>query len=175
MWAARLEKAERVLSESFAYFSCVALGFIVLLITLYVTGRYTGLIYFQFVEEWVGYLVVLIVVFSLGYTLRTGGHIHIDIVVRRIQSVKVRQSLAVVTSVLGLGLAIYLTVMAVSFMLVAWRTGGVSIFPSHTPMWIPRLFIPIGLVVFDFSLLIVCVRVVRELTSGAKGVKERKV
>jgi len=144
------------------------------LITAYIIVRETPVPgNWRFVEEWSGYLLVLMVYFSLAYTLRTGGHISVDVVVRFLPR-RVRNVLDVILSAMALAMSIFL--MDRSF---AWFRYGLarhleSNFPSHTPLWIPYLFIFIGLVPFGLALLLHLVRRVLILVTGVTPEEARE-
>ena len=123
----------------------------VFLIGAYVIGRYFGLVW-QFVEEFTEYWLIMLAFFCLAYTLRTGGHITIDVVTRFL-SKRVRSILAVITGLLALGIACYLVQAGADWFWMAWETGKRSEYPTRMPVWPYYLFVPVGLAVLCLALL----------------------
>jgi TRAP-type C4-dicarboxylate transport system permease small subunit len=109
--------------------------------------------------------------FMLADTLRSDRHVIVEVVVKRIPGGRFKQSLNVITSLLALGLSIFLLKESISFTVDAWETGRVSLFPSRTPMWIPRIFVPIGLGVFVLSLTMHTLNSIGSLIRGEKAVR----
>ena len=106
-----------------------------------------------FVEEYTEYWLVLIVFFSLLYTLRKGGHINVDTVVKLL-SKKTRNILALITAFLSLVLVCYLTSKGVAWFQYGLAEGVRSLTPLNTLVWPVYLLIPIGLAALSLGLLI---------------------
>jgi len=140
------------LARSFAWVAGGALIGSVGLITVYIVLRKLALYKVYFVEEWSAYLLVLITYFSLGYTLIKRKHISIDVVVSRLHELP-RRVLRVVGGLSGLGVMIYCLKLSISFFIYNLESGVVSLSMIHTPMWIPTLFVPVGLVIFILAIL----------------------
>ncbi|MFH1734423.1 MAG: TRAP transporter small permease [bacterium] len=134
--------------------ACVCILFLVFLISTNVIFRYTGIAYWLFVEEWTGYLTVLIAYFMSADALMAGSHVTVNLVTKRISSERVRHILDVITSLVGLALVVYFLIKSTSFMIDAWESRQRSNFPSETLLWIPRSFVPVGLSVLSLALLI---------------------
>ena len=132
---------------------CVVLLVVwVFLIGAYVFGRLLFDVKWLFVEEFTEYWLIMLAFFALAYTLRTGGHITIDIVTRFL-SKRVRSILAVITGLLALGFAVYLLQAGAGWFWTAWVGHKLSWYPSSVPLWPYYSFVPIGLAVLCLALL----------------------
>jgi len=139
----------------------------VFLIGAYVFGRAIFNVKWLFVEEFTEYWLIMLAFFCLAYTLRTGGHITIDIVTRFL-SKRVRSILAVITGLLALGFAIYLTEAGTGWFWTAWVGHKLSWYPSSVPLWPYYLFVPVGLAVLCLALLHELYRSAIRLVRGEK-------
>lgn len=136
---------------------------------LFMVGANTILRYifassWPFVEEYSGYALVMMTFVALGYTLKENGHISIDFIVNHSPQ-RVRANLAVATT------AVSLLVIGVLF----WYALALAInslqhdVRSHslmaTPLWIPQMFIVVGLFIFGLELIAYLVKKISELKS----------
>lgn len=110
-----------------------------------------------FVEEWSGYLLVLLGWFAAAYTLRTGGHIDVAFVYRHLTP-RLKNATLSVASLISVLIMVYLVKKSIDWFIYGLLMGGVSTFPSHTPMWIPYLFVPVGAIVFTLALSVLFIR-----------------
>jgi TRAP-type C4-dicarboxylate transport system permease small subunit len=146
------DSATEFLSNILRNIACVAVISLILLVSISITLRTLHITYWLFVEEYTGYINVLIAYFMAADTLRAGNHITIDLIVTRIPNARVKQTLAVITSIVGLAMIIYFLKMSIFFTVDAWANKQLSMFPSQTPLWIPRVLVPIGLSVLVLAL-----------------------
>jgi len=119
----------------------------------------------MFLEEFTAYLMVLVTFFALSYTLKSEGHISIDIVIRLLPK-RVRDVLGVVTNLLSLAIVCYLMQKGIAWFWFGVETGVRSMFPSNLLLWPVYLFIPIGLVSLGLALLHRLYRSVIRLLEG---------
>ncbi|MBI4186200.1 MAG: TRAP transporter small permease [Chloroflexi bacterium] len=118
------------------------------LILAYVIGRRWLGLQWLFVEEYIGYFLVLFTYFPLAYTLKTGGHIRVTAAIGRLPA-KARASLDVATSVIALGvLGFMMRATIADWWLPAWTRHTISNTAANTPLWIPYLILPLGLGLF---------------------------
>lgn len=129
----------------------VLVAWVVVMVT-YIVGRGLGKIEWLFVEEFTAYMMVLIGCFALPYTLRSGGHITVDVVTRLLPK-RVRGILEVVTNLLSLAIVCYLMYRGYEWFLVGLELGTRSTFPSYMLQWPVYLLIPIGLAALAWALL----------------------
>lgn len=124
----------------------------VLLFGAFIVGRTFFGINWTFVEEFTAYGLVLIVSFSLAYTLRTGGHIKIDIVTKLL-SERTRSILTAITNLAALVVVIYLTQKAAGWLCYGLVEQVHSMYPSNVLLWPVYLLLPIGLAFLGLELL----------------------
>lgn len=170
-----LGKAERVVStlSNIALALCaVVVVVMTFIITAYVTARGLGQSW-VFVEEYSGYALVLIVYFGLAYTLRTGGHINVEIVVRFLRP-RTRKVLEALTTLVALGVVCFMLERGIYWFLHAIRMGIHSDWPTESPMWIFHLFVPLGLGMFSLQILLHFIRTVMAAVVGVVE-EEKKV
>ena len=118
-----------------------------------------------FLEEFTAYLVVLVGFLALPYTLRTGGHIKVDVVTGLLPK-RVRDILGVVTTLLSLVIVAYLAHKGVLWFWYAVESKVHSEFASHILMWPVYLLVPIGLTALGLALLLELYRSVISLGKG---------
>ncbi len=128
------------------------LFFMMLLITVDVTGRYVFSSPIPGTLEFTEFLIVFVVFFSLAYVQLTKRHICVELVTQRLPR-RVGDGLAVVV----------LVIAAVFFLLMGWQSwfAGVSSFEYREasdglvqiPVYPPKLAIPFGAVLIAFQLL----------------------
>ncbi len=58
------------------------------------------------------------------------------------------------TSILTLGIALFVTLQTWKRAIVSYDTHTVSVSPLETPLFIPQLFIPIGFLLLDFGFIV---------------------
>lgn len=165
-WLGCFDKVERKAESVANAISGAAVVCMILVISLYIVLRQfkIGLL---FVEEWSGYLVVLVGFLSLTYALRQGAHIVIDIVINKLP-VSAQRALALVTSIITLALVVWISLQSYIFAIEAMKTGQTSLYVTHTPLWLPRLFVPIGFSLFSIALALDLVRKIEALVKSNK-------
>ena len=118
-----------------------------------------------FAEEYSGYLVVMVSFLALGYTLRKGGHITIDIVVNRL-SERARTYLAITTTVITLAVTGVLLKYGLALTIDSLQHQTRSQTVMLTPLWIPQMFVVVGLFIFGLALMAYLATKVRELRNA---------
>ena len=161
----KIDKVIDSLSKAAVAISALTLVFLVVLITAYVVVR--ELLYGQwfFVEEWSGYLVVLIFYWACAYALRSGAHIKVDIVSRLFPD-SVKRWVECFTALMATSILGFLVRGSIDWVIYALEEGVVSDYPSLTPMWIPFAFVPIGLGIFCLAMGLETVRRVTVAVAG---------
>lgn len=130
--------------------------------------RAAGIIGFnwQFVAEWSTYMVMLVVFWALAYTLRTDGHITVSLLVQRFPH-RARNVLALLTATVSEVVLVYMLYRGIQWMeLSIDRNIRSSVSIYKTPVWIPNLFIVIGLSLFALAILLHIVRLALEIATG---------
>jgi TRAP-type C4-dicarboxylate transport system permease small subunit len=143
---------------SIAAASVVCIG---LLVTANTILRYLFDRPWWFVEEYSGYSIVLITFFGLGYAVRKRVHITIDVVVDRL-SPRYRTKLAVVTTTASLAVSIIMVKYALSLAMGSLQHETRASTVMLTPLWIPQLFVVVGLLVFVLDIAFYLVGQIKE-------------
>ena len=150
-------------ADHLSYFGGVISGLAVLGMTLAVS--YAAIMrYFSIsvigVDELTGYAVVAVSFLALGYALKEGSHITADIIVSRL-SKKTRKFLHMVSLFVSLGLVVVMIWSAHWLIEESWELNALSS-TLYVPLYIPQLFIIIGL---GFFALQIVVELLRSLVS----------
>jgi len=157
-----LDKVSNTTSKILIAPCVIALVAWVLVVGVYITGRAIFDIGWQFVEEFTAYWLVLVATFAMAYTLRTGGHITIDIVTRLLPK-RVGRIMAVIVGLIALVLVAYLIQKGATWFWYGLEQGVRSRYPSHVVLWPVYLLVPIGLAALGLELLRVLYRSVIKL------------
>lgn len=117
-----------------------------------------------FAEEYSGYLVVMVTFLGLGYTLKEGGHITIDVVINRL-SKRARAGLAVLTTAVSLVVTGILFWYGLALALSSLQNDIHSSTVMLTPLWVPQMFVVLGLLIFALELVAQLAAKISELGS----------
>ena len=101
--------------------------------------------------EYCSYLMATCFTFGAAMTLRTGGHIRVNLLLTNV-SARARQGLEVALSLVGLVSVSFLTVAMSIFTWSSFASGQVSA-ASGTPLWIPKLTVTLGILLLALQLL----------------------
>lgn len=140
------------LSTAGMYVSGIGIACMALLITLEITGRHLFGYSMLVVDEWSGYLLVIVTFLGLAYTMKTHGFLQIEFFLNRL-SLRSRRVFHFALVLLAL---FYALLIDYKLMLHTWSsyvTGQVSISISQTPLYIPKLFMPLGMFLLVLELL----------------------
>jgi TRAP-type C4-dicarboxylate transport system permease small subunit len=112
-------------------------------------------------DDFAAYLLAGAAFLALPYTLKEGAHIRVTFLLGRIRNPRLR----LYTEILCLGAAalvgLYLTWTSILFVWNSYVLNDMATTYYATPLWIPRLVMPIGLAVFLVALLeelVTCIR-----------------
>lgn len=163
----RVDRSIHVVSQAFLVPGIIVLVGISIMITLGVMVRELAFIPWQwtFVEEYSAYFLVLIIFFALAYALRVEAHITVDVLVRHLPQ-RPRTILEFVLTLGALAIVVVMLKFSLDRVIFAYQRHIVSNFPSLTPMWIPYLFVFIGLIPFGFALVMHAVGKLLEVLAG---------
>ena len=161
----KIDKVIDMLSKAAVAISALSLVFLVFLITVYVFDREFLYGQWLFVEEWSGYLLVLIFYWACAYALRSGAHIKVEIVSRLFPD-RVKPWIECFMALLATGILVFLIKGSIGWVIYALEERVVSDYPSLTPMWIPLAFVPIGLCLFGLAMGLETVRRVTAAVAG---------
>ena len=165
----KIDRAVGWLSSTAAAISVIVILFMVLMVTVYVVVRFAGG-QWTFVEEWVGYLLVLMTYLGCAYALRSNGHVSVTVIIRLVPA-KVRLWMAAITSLLALVVLVFFIDRSLSWLSYTWVEETVSSYTSHTPMWIPSIFVTIGMVVFTITM---AMHLVHRVVYAIRGIEEEE-
>lgn len=145
------------------------IGFWVLAITLMVSYdvllRYFLDLPQLFVDDLTSFLLVGIIFLGAGPVFYKGGHIRVDLVTSRLKP-KTQSRLRVITLFLGIALLGVVTFETMVSTVVAFQTGRVSAVMVY-PLWVAMLFIPLGLILMAFFMVVGLVKKMKG--KGEKG------
>lgn len=105
-----------------------------------------------FSDEIGAYLLVAITYLGLAYTLREDRHINID-VVTRLMNARANRWTSIIVSVLSLVTMIVFTWQAFRMVQSSYRYRVATYSVLATPLWIPQLFVAIGLLAFSLQMV----------------------
>ncbi len=104
-------------------------------------------------DEVAGYLMVFITFLAMGYTLKEGGHVQIGVLFNRIP-LRVRNWLMVSYCILGLAIIIWLAFKSYQLTVKDYTIGAVSSTWLAAPLYLPRMFMFIGLSLFALQFIV---------------------
>ena len=131
------------LAVACAIVASVLLTVAALVITYMVINRARGASAYWEIEFSV-YLMVAAMFLGSPYTLRTGGHVNVDLL-DTVLPPGLRRSAQVVTGLIGLGVCVYLTIVGWELFHTAWVAGETSESMWAAPRWPLYLAMPVGL------------------------------
>jgi len=145
------------LSKAVETIASIAIVIMVCLVVLEVLLRSTIGFSFGFVDELVAYLVVLTTFFGVCVTFRSKALFRVEMFYSRL-SRKSRAVLDIIHSVLSLVLCFLLIYYAFFLISSSFSRGTISQSKLETPLYIPQMIIPAGLIIlaifiFDFARL----------------------
>ncbi|HED14266.1 MAG TPA: TRAP transporter small permease subunit [Gammaproteobacteria bacterium] len=116
-----------------------------------IVGRWFGIIV-PSTEDFSGYLLAAASFLALPFTLRSGGHIRVNLLISQLHGVKrkVTETLVLLLSLLFSGFA---ASSAIQLVVESWRFGDISQGYVSVPLWIPQVPMALGLVILTIALL----------------------
>ncbi|GAB4351077.1 MAG: TRAP transporter small permease [Gammaproteobacteria bacterium] len=122
-----------------------------LLILAQIVGRWFGII-IPSTEDFSGFLLAAASFLALAYTLRSGGHIRVSLLVSHLHGRK-RFLAELITLLTGLALSLYTAWWTALLVLESYEFGEVSSGYIPVPLWIPQIPMTVGLAVLAVALL----------------------
>lgn len=158
-------KLDRIL-EGFSRLGICLGGFgvvvMIILIFFNVIARYVFNKPVMFVEEYSGYLLGLVVYVSLAYTARTGGHVSVSLVTKRLSKYP-KGILELFTLVVTLALMILYFVFTLDYTYESFRTNARAVTLMDTRLWIPQEILCVGLVFLILEIVALIVKAIISL------------
>jgi TRAP-type transport system small permease protein len=130
-----------------------ALFGIVLLITTDVLLRNTINVSILISDEVSGYLMVSMVFFGAGHSLRTGSFLRIEFILVALPE-RVKASVNIIFDVLALAVSFTLFYELVALVFSTWERKMYAATLIQTPLWIPQLAMPLGSAILICALLL---------------------
>jgi len=166
-----LDRITRITSGAPAYAIGTLVVVWIILIAVYVVGRLFFQMRWLFVPEFTEYWMVCVVFLSVAYTLRSRGHINIDIVLRRF-SKRVIIILEAITAFLSLLITCFLVERGIDWFLYAFSSHMYSMGPMHTLLWPIFIIVPIGLAMLALEFVLHFYRSVVRAVRGERAESE---
>ena len=130
----------------------------VLLITADVIGRAIGKAT-MVADEISRYMLVGIIFLGLAHTQRAGRHIEVDLLTRYLPQ-RLRRPLALAALLIGTAFVWWLFIFTVPNVIQNYTHHVTSLGYIDVPMWIPHLFIPLGLGLLAMQMTIELIKVI---------------
>jgi TRAP-type C4-dicarboxylate transport system permease small subunit len=146
----------------------IGIGFVVLLqvganvvdaIIKFVTGTPIGILIPSY-SEFAGFFLAASSFFALAYTLRSGGHIRVNLLIRRFRD-RSRLVAEVCCTILGTVISGYFTWFAVDLCLESYKYGDFSVGIVPIPLWIPQIAMAGGLFILTIAFIELFVTILR--------------
>ncbi len=138
-------------SDKAAMASSAAMILVVALILVEVAVRSVFHSSTMVADEYSAYFYVVLVFLGLGYTFKTDGHIRVKVIWSRLGE-RGRTVLDLAAIAMAIVLCVFALYYAVPMVREAYTLNMVSETPAETPIWIPQLAVPVGLVLFILQL-----------------------
>ncbi len=116
-----------------------------------VTGEALGLVIPSY-ADFAGFFLAASSFLALAYTLRSGGHIRVNLFIRHISEAK-RLWIELWCAAVGAGISGYFTWFAFSLVLESIEFGDVSPGMVPVPLWVPQSAVSLGLLVLTVAFI----------------------
>ena len=103
-------------------------------------------------QEFSGYILIFFAFTSLGIVLKKNRHISIEVITSRL-SKSTQDLLALLSLVVAFILVVYVIFWSMYLMIDSIRFHELPESPVPIPLWIPKAFIPLGLIIFALQLI----------------------
>jgi TRAP-type C4-dicarboxylate transport system permease small subunit len=120
-----------------------------------------------FVDDLSSFILVAVIFLGTGPTFYRGGHIRVDLVTNHLKA-NYQRHLRIITLCIGIALLGIITYETMISTVVAFNFGRVSAVMNY-PLWIAMFFVPLGLIIMVFFMVVEIANEVR-----GKGKKEQK-
>jgi TRAP-type C4-dicarboxylate transport system permease small subunit len=159
-----LERKIGLLEKGCTFAASLALVAMIAIIAFGTLSRYFLGLPVAFVDEYSGYLLVVMGFLAMVLALKRNAHITVDIVQRALPE-QVRGWVDVGAQCIGILIAAVLFWLSLRLFYENYATGMRASTIMETPLWIPQLFIPFGWAVF---ILFAAVRIKNQMKSIRK-------
>jgi TRAP-type mannitol/chloroaromatic compound transport system permease small subunit len=164
----RLLRVVDRLAGAGAALSAVLLLSIAVLFVLEILARALGAESMTFVWEYSGYFQAVAILLGSAYTLNSGGHIRVGIVMKQV-SPSVQRALEALCTIGGLGAAALLCGALSYEAYLSFDIGRTSYFPTETPLFVPQAALALSALLLVLAFATRLVRVLVRLPVESVG------
>lgn len=161
------------LTRTGMYLSGIATVVMALFMTFEVVARQFFGFSTMVADEWPSYLLVFCTFFGLAYTMETKGFLQVEFIFG-VLSGKTQRALCSILILLALAYSVVLDYHLIAFVYASYSKGIVSISISQTPLYIPQIFMPLGMTFLVLELMKEWIHSLIELTSGGAPSESRE-
>ncbi len=136
-----------------AYVSSFLIVSLVVLIMIEILGRQFFDTSTMIADEYSGYLYLASIFLGLAYTFDKKAHIRINIITSRLNNNKNR-FIDIFASILSLGILSFILYRTILFTYDSYDMEMLSEAVSETPLYLTQIVMPIGIILFIFSVLV---------------------
>ncbi|MCP3667210.1 MAG: TRAP transporter small permease [Gammaproteobacteria bacterium] len=127
------------------------LSLMALLILTQIVARWFGVI-IPSTEDFSGFLLAATSFLAMAYTLRSGGHIRVNLVISHIQGRK-RRLIELMVVMLALGVVAFTTWHITYLVIESYQFEELSQGYIPIPLWIPQIPMALGMIILTIALL----------------------
>jgi C4-dicarboxylate transporter, DctQ subunit len=140
------------MSAAAAMLACVGIVVMAVGVTVNAVSRYIFNSPLMFVDEYAQYLMVIVFYLGVGYTLRAGKHVWVEMLVSRLshRAQTVLRLAVLLASLVAIAVMCYYS--WTSFFSTV-RAGIVSVTPMQTPLSVPFLAVAVGMTLFVLEIV----------------------
>lgn len=140
------------ITKAGGYLSAFFMVLIVILITVEIVVRTFFGVSTLIADEYSAYFFVGVVMLGLAYSLQDGAHIRITLVLSRLNE-KAERILGMIVTLFAVALCTFALYHSILMVYDAYALEMTADSISETPIFLPQLFIPVGLLLFDLQLI----------------------
>ena len=104
-------------------------------------------------QEFTSYLLLYFAFVSLAYVLKQDRHINIGVVTTRLPD-KIQKILTLIVYFSSIPVVVYMIYWTADLTIVTYKRMEISETIFETPLFVPKLFMPIGLIIFALQLIV---------------------
>ena len=117
----------------------------------FVTGEPLGIMIPSY-AQFAGYFLAASTFMALAYTLRSGAHIRVNLLITNFRQ-RARRIAEILCSFIGLISSAYFTWFAIDLCLESYKYGDVAVGMVPIPLWIPQISMALGLFVLTIAFI----------------------
>lgn len=153
-----------------AILAAICMVLIALLTLAQVVGRVLGVLVLD-AGDFAGFAMAGSIFFALAHTLRTGGHIRVNLLLTRL-SPRVRRGFEVWCLGVALILSSMFAIFSVQMVMDSYSFNDVSTGMVPVPLWIPQLTMPLGAILLVIALVHEFIHIIRGEQPGYSAAED---